>query len=649
MRYFRDSVSENEVWAVTRRQVPQMEKYLMGTYDIIVVGAGHAGCEAGLAAARMGKRTLMLSINLEAVAMMACNPSIGGTGKGHLVREIDALGGEMGLNIDKTFIQSRMLNTAKGPAVHSLRAQADKNLYHLEMKRTLENEKNLDLKQGEVVDLIVEDGKVRGVVLKTGSCYRSKAVILATGTFLAGKIFIGDSAYDSGPNGMAPSMELAGKLREYGLPMRRFKTGTPARALGKSLDFSKMTEQKGDDEIIPFSFMNDRLEKDQVSCWLTYTNQETHDIIRKNFHRSALFGGQIEGIGPRYCPSIEDKVNRFADKERHQLFIEPEGLYTDEMYIQGMSSSLPEDVQQQFYMTIPGLENLEIARPAYAIEYDCIDPLDLKISLENRHVENLFCAGQFNGSSGYEEAAAQGLMAGINAVRKIDDKEEFVLDRSEAYIGVLIDDLVTKGTNEPYRIMTSRAEYRLVLRQDNADLRLTEKGYEAGLVTEERYRRYLEKKEIVERETQRLRKKVLKPEEVNAFLESRGSTPVKAPVSMCELLRRPEVKYDDLKLLDPERPALSSHQKTMMEVQIKYEGYIEKQLRRIEKFKKLENKKIPRDMDYDLIEGLRLEARQKLNDIRPLSIGQASRISGVSPADINVLMIYMEKERRRKG
>lgn len=626
-----------------------MEKYLMGTYDIIVVGAGHAGCEAGLAAARMGKRTLMLSINLEAVAMMACNPSIGGTGKGHLVREIDALGGEMGLNIDKTFIQSRMLNTAKGPAVHSLRAQADKNLYHLEMKRTLENEKNLDLKQGEVVDLIVEDGKVRGVVLKTGSCYRSKAVILATGTFLAGKIFIGDSAYDSGPNGMAPSMELAGKLREYGLPMRRFKTGTPARALGKSLDFSKMTEQKGDDEIIPFSFMNDRLEKDQVSCWLTYTNQETHDVIRKNFHRSALFGGQIEGIGPRYCPSIEDKVNRFADKERHQLFIEPEGLYTDEMYIQGMSSSLPEDVQQQFYMTIPGLENLEIARPAYAIEYDCIDPLDLKISLENRHVENLFCAGQFNGSSGYEEAAAQGLMAGINAVRKIDDKEEFVLDRSEAYIGVLIDDLVTKGTNEPYRIMTSRAEYRLVLRQDNADLRLTEKGYEAGLVTEERYRRYLEKREVVERETQRLRKKVLKPEEVNAFLESRGSTPVKAPVSMCELLRRPEVKYDDLKLLDPERPALSSHQKTMMEVQIKYEGYIEKQLRRIEKFKKLENKKIPRDMDYDLIEGLRLEARQKLNDIRPLSIGQASRISGVSPADINVLMIYMEKERRRKG
>lgn len=625
-----------------------MEKYLMGTYDVIVVGAGHAGCEAGLAAARMGKKTLMFSINLEAVAMMACNPSIGGTGKGHLVREIDALGGEMGLNIDKTFIQSRMLNTAKGPAVHSLRAQADKNLYHLEMKKTLENEENLHLKQGEVVDLIVEDGKARGVILKTGSCYRASAVILATGTFLAGKIFIGDSHYDSGPNGMAPSMELAERLREYGLPMRRFKTGTPARALGKSLDFSKMAEQKGDDEIVPFSFMNDKLEKEQVSCWLTYTNQETHDVIRKNFHRSALFGGHIEGVGPRYCPSIEDKVNRFSDKERHQLFIEPEGLYTDEMYIQGMSSSLPEDVQQQFYMTIPGLENLEIARPAYAIEYDCIDPLDLKISLENRHVENLFCAGQFNGSSGYEEAAAQGLMAGINAVRKIDGKDAFVLDRSEAYIGVLIDDLVTKGTNEPYRIMTSRAEYRLVLRQDNADLRLTEKGYEAGLVTEERYERYLRKKEIVEKETARLQKTILKPEEVNGFLESRNSTPVKAPVSIWELLRRPEVKYDDLKSLDPERPVLSSHQKTMMEVQIKYEGYIEKQLRRIEKFKKLENKKLPPDMDYDAIEGLRLEARQKLNDIRPLSVGQASRISGVSPADINVLMIYMEKERRKR-
>lgn len=625
-----------------------MEKFLMGTYDVVVVGAGHAGCEAGLAAARMGMKTLMLSINLEAVAMMACNPSIGGTGKGHLVREIDALGGEMGINIDKTFIQSRMLNTAKGPAVHSLRAQADKNEYHIEMKKTLEAEENLHLKQGEVIDLMIEDGKACGVVLKTGAIYRSKAVILATGTFLAGKIFIGESVFESGPNGLAPSNELAQRLREYGLPIRRFKTGTPARALAKSLNYEKMIPQDGDETVVPFSFMNDDLQKDQVKCWLTYTNETTHEVIRRNFHRSALFGGQIEGVGPRYCPSIEDKVNRFADKKRHQLFIEPEGLYTEEMYIQGMSSSLPEDIQEEFYKTIEGLEHLEIVRPAYAIEYDCIDPLDLKVNLENRHIENLFCAGQFNGSSGYEEAAAQGLMAGINAVCKIKGKMPFILDRSEAYIGVLIDDLVTKGTNEPYRIMTSRAEYRLLLRQDNADMRLTERGYAVGLVKKDRYERLLKKKEVVAEETDRLKKKILQPDVVNPFLEEKGSTPVKSGISLLELLKRPEITYDDAAVIDDIRPKLSAHQKTMMEVQIKYEGYIIKQQQQIEKFKKLEHKKLPSDLDYFSIEGLRIEARQKLDALRPVSVGQASRISGVSPADINVLLIWLEKMRRQK-
>ena len=625
-----------------------MEKFLLGNYDVVVVGAGHAGCEAGLAAARMGMKTLMLSINLEAVAMMACNPSIGGTGKGHLVREIDALGGEMGINIDKTFIQSRMLNTAKGPAVHSLRAQADKNEYHIEMKKTLEAEENLHLKQGEVIDLMIEDGKACGVVLKTGAMYRSKAVILATGTFLAGKIFIGESVFESGPNGLAPSNELAQRLREYGLPIRRFKTGTPARALAKSLDYEKMIPQDGDEMVVPFSFMNDDLQKDQVKCWLTYTNETTHEVIRRNFHRSALFGGQIEGVGPRYCPSIEDKVNRFADKKRHQLFIEPEGLYTEEMYIQGMSSSLPEDVQEEFYKTIEGLEHLEIVRPAYAIEYDCIDPLDLKVNLENRHIENLFCAGQFNGSSGYEEAAAQGLMAGINAVCKIKEEMPFILDRSEAYIGVLIDDLVTKGTNEPYRIMTSRAEYRLLLRQDNADMRLTERGYAVGLVKKDRYERLLKKKEVVTAEIDRLKKKILQPDVVNPFLEEKGSTPVKSGISLLELLKRPEITYDDAAVIDDVRPKLSAHQKTMMEVQIKYEGYIIKQQQQIEKFKKLEHKKLSSDLDYFSIEGLRIEARQKLDALRPVSVGQASRISGVSPADINVLLIWLEKMRRQK-
>ena len=626
-----------------------MEKIFMGEYDIIVVGAGHAGCEAGLAAARMGSRTLVLSINLEAVAMMACNPSIGGTGKGHLVREIDALGGEMGKNIDKTFIQSKMLNTAKGQAVYSLRAQADKHKYHQEMKKTLEAQENLELKQAEVVSLEVEDGRVCGVLTRTNILYRAKAVILATGTFLAGKIFIGSAVYSSGPNGLAPSVELAKNLRALGLPMRRFKTGTPARALSKSLDYSKMAEQKGDEKIQPFSFMNDNIDREQVSCWLTYTNKETHDIIRANFSRSALFGGQIEGIGPRYCPSIEDKVNRFKDKERHQLFIEPEGLDTEEMYIQGMSSSLPEDVQYDFYRTIPGLENLEIARPAYAIEYDCIDPLDIKLNLENRHIKNLFCAGQFNGSSGYEEAAAQGLMAGINASLSINGKEPFILDRSEAYIGVLIDDLVTKGTMEPYRIMTSRAEYRLLLRQDNADLRLTERSYRIGLATKERFDKVENKKRLVEEEIARLRNTKVTPAEINPLLEQWGTTKVEGSISLMELLKRPQVSYEKIAEADKSRPELPQHIVDHLEVKIKYEGYIRKQLQQIEKFKRLEDKKLSENIDYSMIEGLRIEAKEKLEKFRPLSIGQASRISGVSPADINVLLIYLEKHRRRNN
>ena len=626
-----------------------MDKILMGTYDVAVIGAGHAGCEAALAAARMGKKTILFSMNLESVAMMPCNPSIGGTGKGHLVREIDALGGEMGINIDKTFIQSRMLNTAKGPAVHSLRAQADKNRYHIEMKKTLENQENLHLIQEEITEIIVEDGKASGVVTRTNTRYGAKAVIIATGTFLRGKIFIGDSAFMSGPSGLAPSIDLAENLKELGLSLRRFKTGTPARALASTFDYSKMTEQKGDERIVPFSFMNELLERDQISCWLTYTNAETHRVIRENFHRSALFGGQIEGTGPRYCPSIEDKIHRFADKERHQLFVEPEGLDTQEMYIQGMSSSLPEDVQRDFYHTIAGLENIVITRPAYAIEYDCIDPLELKLNLETRAVKGLFCAGQFNGSSGYEEAAAQGLMAGINAVLSIDGKEPFVLGRNEAYIGVLIDDLVTKGTNEPYRIMTSRAEYRLVLRQDNADWRLTEKGYRLGLVRPERYERFLKKKEELEAERQRLETTKVTPAQVNGFLEALGSSPVAGGISLAELLKRPEVTYENLSEVDPERPVLSYHTVSQLEVMIKYSGYIDKQMKQIEKFKKLEEKRLPENLDYLNLEGLRIEARQKLDAIRPVSVGQASRISGVSPADINVLLIHLEKIRRSGG
>ena len=634
-----------------------MEIKNLGKYDIVVIGAGHAGCEAALAASRMGKKTLVLSINLEAVANMFCNPAIGGTGKGHLVREIYALGGEMGLCIDKTFIQSRMLNTAKGPAVHSLRAQADKVRYHDEMKHTLELQENLLLRQGEAIDIdfgqldvpglgVSQEKKVRGVLLRTGAYYACDAVVIATGTFLGGKIFIGDSVVESGPNGLSPSQILAENLKQSGFQLRRFKTGTPARALRASIDFSKMTVQHGDAHVVPFSFMNDNLDKEQVDCWLTYTNEATHDLLRANFSRSALFGGQIEGVGPRYCPSIEDKVNRFADKERHQCFVEPEGLSTEEMYLQGMSSSMPEDVQIGFYKTMPGLENLEVVRSAYAIEYDCIDPLDIQLNLEHRDFPGVFCAGQFNGSSGYEEAAAQGLMAGVNAALWLDGKDPFILDRSQAYIGVLIDDLVTKGTNEPYRIMTSRAEYRLVLRQDNADTRLTPLGRKIGLVSDDRWERFQKSQAAVDAELARLKTTTVSPAEANPYLESLGSAPTDNRQSLADLLKRPEVTYENLAAIDSYRPVLSDHERSKVEVELKYAGYIEKQLAQIERFKKLEDKALPADLDYLNMDGLRIEARQKLDAQRPLSVGQASRISGVSPADIGVLLVTLEKMRR---
>lgn len=622
------------------------ENPILGSYDIIVVGAGHAGCEAALASARLGKKTLLLAINLESVAMMACNPSIGGTGKGHLVREIDALGGEMGVNIDKSFLQSKMLNTAKGPAVHSLRAQADKHKYHREMKKTLETQENLDLKQGEASGLILESGAVCGVDIRTGGHYAAGAVVLATGTYLAGKVFIGGCAYESGPNGMAASVLLAGYLRDAGLPMRRFKTGTPPRCLGSSLDKDKMQEQKGDVRITPFSFMNDHLERDQLSCWLTYTNESTHRVILDNIEKSALYGGLIEGVGPRYCPSIEDKVNRFADKKRHQLFVEPEGEDTDEMYLQGMSTSLPEELQEAFLRTIPGLGNLRIVRPAYAIEYDCIDPLGLKLNLESRQIPGLFCAGQLNGSSGYEEAAAQGLMAGINAALSLDGKEPFVLDRSEAYIGVLIDDMVTKGTNEPYRIMTSRAEYRLLLRQDNADLRLTPKAVALGLASAQRQERLQQKIRLIGEETKRLKKTWVSPGQAKEILEGQGQPPLANKATLEDLLRRPQITYESLIELDPDRPDLPEHVTAQIEVQVKYQGYIEKQLAQIAKFKKMESRVLSPDFDYLSVDGLRLEARQKLHAQKPASLGQASRISGVSPADINVLLIHLEKMKR---
>jgi tRNA uridine 5-carboxymethylaminomethyl modification enzyme len=622
----------------------------MGDYDVAVIGAGHAGCEAALAAARMGRKTIMFSINLEAIAMMPCNPAVGGTGKGHLVREIDALGGEMGINTDKAFLQMKMLNTSKGPAVHSLRAQADKMKYHVEMKKTIEHQENLDMKQQEVTDIEVKDGKITGVITRTGAYYRCRAVVIATGTFLRGKIFIGSSSFQSGPNGLAPSVTLADNLKAHGMKLRRFKTGTPARALKDTFDYSKMKEQDGDEEIVPFSFMDDVLVKDQVPCWLTYTNEETHRIIRENFQRSALFGGEIEGVGPRYCPSIEDKVKRFPDRKRHQLFVEPEGANTDEMYIQGMSTSLPEDVQRDFYHTIKGLENIYITRPAYAIEYDCINPHDLNLNLSYKYIDGIFCAGQFNGSSGYEEAAAQGLMAGINAALYIDGKEPFILDRSEAYIGVLIDDLVTKENSEPYRIMTSRAEYRLVLRQDNADTRLTEKGYKIGLVTEERYQKFLKKKALVESELKRLEGTTVGPKDADDFLERHGSSRLQHRVSLCELLRRPEISYRDLAEIDPERPEnVTYHAMEEIEVRVKYEGYIKKQMAQVAKFKKLESKRLPDKFEYADIKGLRIEAQQKLDKIQPMSIGQASRIAGVSPADINVLLIYFEKQKRERA
>ena len=624
--------------------------YLEETYDIVVVGAGHAGCEAALACARLGLETIVFTVSVDSIALMPCNPNVGGSSKGHLVRELDALGGEMGKNIDKTFIQSKMLNESKGPAVHSLRAQADKQEYSRQMRKTMENTEHLTIRQAEVSELIVEDGQIKGVKTFSGAIYHAKAVVLCTGTYLRARCIYGDVSNPTGPNGLQAATHLTDSLIANGIEMFRFKTGTPARADKRSIDFSKMEEQFGDKRVVPFSFSTDpeSVQKEQASCWLTYTNQETHKIIRDNLSRSPLFSGAIEGTGPRYCPSIEDKVVKFPDKERHQVFVEPEGLYTNEMYLGGMSSSLPEDVQYAMYRTVPGLEHVRIVRNAYAIEYDCINPRQLYPTLEFKKIKGLFSGGQFNGSSGYEEAAAQGLIGGINAARYIQGKEPLILDRSEAYTGVLIDDLVTRGSKEPYRMMTSRAEYRLLLRQDNADERLTKKGYEVGLISEERYQRFLKKEEMIAEEIERVCALSVTPkEEVQELLDEYNSTRLKSGVKLSDLIKRPELDYFKLEKIDKERPDLPFDVKEEVNIKIKYEGYIKQQMNQVSQFKKMENKLLPEDIDYSEISNLRIEAKQKLTNIRPVSIGQASRITGVSPADITVLLIYLEQNKKR--